>query len=77
MRVLPEDKRRILLTEHTSHANKMAFMVEYLLRGFFVETGWMGDVKKRARFRFEPDGPWQVAKDYLSDVVSKYKETGE
>lgn len=68
--LLSAEKRRLLLSEQTSHANKMAFLAEYRLRGFFVETDWLGDVSKRARFRFEPGGPWLEARDYLNDAMN-------
>lgn len=73
MKLLTDQQRRVLISHHTSHANKMAFVAEYVNRGFFVETDWDGDVRERAAFRFEPAGSWHIAHDYLNDVMRLYE----
>jgi hypothetical protein len=70
---VPPETRKLLLSETTSHANKMHIVAEQLSRGAFVVTDWNGDVRKPVRFIFEPGGAWQTARDYLSDVMSTYK----
>ena len=71
---LSERQRRFLLSEESSIANKMHAVAEHWNRGYFVEHDWTGNVHKRARFRFEPEGKWHEAKDYLNDVVSKFDD---
>jgi hypothetical protein len=67
---LDKERRCLLLSEHTSSANKMHLIAEYHRRGCFVESEWPG-IRHRVKLCFEPDGAWVEAKDILSDVMSK------
>lgn len=71
---LSQAQRRLLLSPHTSHANKMAFVAEYVSRGYFINTDWEGNVRKRAAFQFEPEGSWHTAQDYLNDIMSSWDD---
>lgn len=75
MNEIPEEAKKLLLTELISRLNKIHLAIGWAhFKGWFIEWKWQGEqFKSRLMFRFSPDEEFVAAKSFDEDLLPTYK----
>ncbi len=73
VKLIPVDKRKLLLSDKTSVANKLHIIADLKSQGYYCDVDFKTCIE-RIKLRFNPMNNWELARDYLNDVMSKYEK---